>query len=116
MRKSKIITVDDRKITVRELIVEEVTNIMDAQGEQKISAFDLLLPDRLPADAVCLATGLTTEQMSKMSPSELDEIWQAAEEVNPFFVRMVGRLATLGAAALAAGDLSAMTSKPPAAS
>lgn len=115
MRKEKRVDVAGKEVVVRELTVEEVTNIMDAQEGQKVGVLDLLFPDRLPADAVCLATGLTIEQLNTMAPSELDAIWKAAEEVNSFFGGMVGRLATLGAAALAAGGLSATTLKQPAA-
>jgi hypothetical protein len=115
MRKLKMITLDEAEIAVRELTVEQVTDIMDAQQERRLDTFDMLFPDRLPADAVCLATGLDKARLNKLSPSELDAIWRAAEEVNPFFTGMVGRLAALGQAALAAGDLSVMTSKEPAA-
>lgn len=116
MRKSKSFTVGEREITAKELTVEQVTNIMDGLQKATTDTLDLLFPDRLPSDAVCQSTGLTVEALTKMAPSELDAIWTAAEGVNSFFVGMVGRLSALGAAALAAGDLSAMTSKQPAAS
>ncbi|MGE4545839.1 MAG: hypothetical protein AB7D06_17240 [Pedobacter sp.] len=111
MRKSKDITVAERKITAEELTVEQVTNIMDGLQTATTDAFDLLFPDRLPSVAVCQSTGLTVVELKGMAPSELDAIWKATEEVNSFFVAMVGRLSSLGAAALAAGDLSAMTLK-----
>jgi hypothetical protein len=56
------------------------------------------------------------EQLKEMVPSELDVIWKAVEDMNSFFVGMLGRLSSLGAAALAAGDLSAKTQQKPAAS
>lgn len=115
MRKEKTITVGDNEITVRELTVDQVTNVMDGLEGAKTSVFDLLLPDRLPAVAVCAATDLTLPKLKKMVPSDLVQIWDAVEEVNPFFVGMVERLASLGAAALGAGDLSAETQQKPAA-
>lgn len=111
MRKEKRITVDDKEIIARELTVEEVTNIMDGLEGQAVENYDLLFPDRLPAEAVRQATGLAEPDLVRMTPSELDAIWQAVEEVNSFFGAMVGRLAALGQAALVAGDPSAMTSK-----
>lgn len=109
MRKEKKITIGDEKIVVSELTVEQVANIMDGLEGATTSTLDLLFPDRLPAEAVCRATELTMEDLTKRPPSELDVIWKAAEDVNSFFAGMVGRLASLGAAALAAGALSATT-------
>ena len=87
MRKEKRINVTGSEITARELTVEEVTNIMDGLEGHAVEKYDLLFPDRLPAAAVRQATGLPESDLVKMTPSELDPIWKAVEEVNPFSLR-----------------------------
>lgn len=110
MRKSKIMTIGEREITAKELTVEQVAAVMESIEGQQIETLDLLFSDRVPAEAVRISTDLTKSELEALAPSELDVIWAGVEEINPFFVGMVGRLAQVGAAALAA-DLSGKTSK-----
>ncbi|MDW7643451.1 MAG: hypothetical protein SCI25_00250 [Desulfuromonadales bacterium] len=116
MRKEKRVTLGEEEIVVSELTVEQVTNVMDGLEAQQTGTLDLLFHDRLPVAAVSLASALSSKKLNGMAPSELDTLWKAVEDVNPFFVGMVERLAAFGQAALAAGNLSAEVLKKPAAS
>jgi hypothetical protein len=92
MKLSKIITIDGRDITVKELTVEEICNCMDAVTTgQQVDTLDVVMDGALPAEAVVRACGIDRAALSALTPSALLPIWEAAAEVNPFFARMVAK-------------------------
>lgn len=78
MRKTKLIKIDDLEITVKELRVKDIRQILDDLSE--VSGVDdaiALLP---------LITDLPIEKFDDMAPSELNQVLDAAKEVNSFFL------------------------------
>lgn len=96
MRKSKIIQWNDKEVVCKELTVGEIRNLMEHPPE--VIALDAIFFDRIPAAAIVLSTGLSEEDLSSVTPSSLDLLWGSVEEINPFFVQMLKRLAEHGLA------------------
>ena len=94
MRKSKIIKWNEKDVVCKELTVEEISTLMASDAEP--GALDLVFFDRSPAMAVTMSTGLTHKDLEGFPPSELETLWDAVEEVNPFFTKMLGQLAEKG--------------------
>lgn len=94
MRKSKVIKIDDREITVKELTVSQVSALMEGSAEKTTATTgELLVGSPIPIEAVSLATGLSVDELNgEMTPSELAEIWEAVAEVNDFLSSMMKRL------------------------
>lgn len=102
MRKSKVIKIDDREITVKELTVTEVTALLDGT-EKKTTATtaELLIGSPIPIEAVSVATGISVDELNgEMAPSELAEIWEAVAEVNVFLSETLKRLQVVAEALL----------------
>jgi hypothetical protein len=92
MKKSKIIQFDGKEVTAKELTVEEIADCMDAVAAGKADSLDLLFDGRLPSEAVVRAAGIERLELHKHSPSALEQLWNAVEETNPFFLGMVKRM------------------------
>lgn len=89
---SKIITIDGRDITLKELTVEEICNCMDAVTKgKKVDELDVIMAGTLPAEAVVRSCTIDRAELRAMTPTALQPIWEAAAEVNPFFARMVAK-------------------------
>jgi hypothetical protein len=98
MKKSKIIQFDGQEVTVKELTVEEIADCMDAVASGQVDTLDLLFDGRLPSEAVVRCAGIPRADLSKPAPSALEPLWQAVEETNPFFLKMLKRMAAPGSA------------------
>jgi len=91
------ITIGDRDITIKQLNVLEIRNIMDNMDKEDRSIIDLLFPDNIPAYVVSESTGISISKLeSDFLPSELKMIIEKVENQNPFFVNMLTRLLKLG--------------------
>jgi uncharacterized protein YdeI (YjbR/CyaY-like superfamily) len=84
MRKQKIIKIDAKEITVRELRVKDIKEIIE-KGENLSEGLNQI------ADILPLATDLTLDQIEDMAPSELQIIWDAFREVNAVFFDLVAK-------------------------
>ena len=102
MQRTKKITIDDREITIKELSVAQVKELLDdeeASGE--INIIGLLFPDSLPAAAITKSTGISEQKLENdFMPSELKQIIDGVESLNPFFVNMITRLTKIGKQAM----------------
>jgi len=98
MRKSKVIKIDDREVTIKELTVRQVDECIESlRPERKPLAIELLLDPVIPAEIVVMSTDFSMDQLAgDMSPSELKEIWDAVAEVNDFLSAMLARMAAAG--------------------
>lgn len=86
MRKSKTIKIDDREITVKELRVKDVRQLLEmseANEDDVMVLIDKFLP---------VVTDIKSEDMEAMAPSELKILWDAFKEVNADFLVMAERL------------------------
>lgn len=98
MKRKKTISVGDLEITIRELTVAQIRDLMDAFSKDKTPhIMDMLFPDSLPAVAISASTGISTKKLEDdFSPSDLHQIVEGVENMNPFFVNMVTRLKNVG--------------------
>lgn len=96
MRKSKTLTIDDQEIICNELSAEEIQKILDGLDDLQIGIIDMLFPDRIPSSAVKVSTGKIDEELNGYTPSELETIIDAVEEVNPTLADLLQRLAQVG--------------------
>lgn len=85
MRKQKTIKIDEQEITVKELRVKDIRNIIE-QGDELVNGGLDQIEKILP-----LATDLTLSQIEDMAPSELQTIWDAFREVNAAFFDLVAK-------------------------
>lgn len=81
MRKTKSIKIDDLEITVKELRVKDIRKLLD--GLSEISGIEQAL-ELLP-----MVTDLPPEKLEGMAPSELGQVWDAAKDVNAFFLNLL---------------------------
>ena len=92
------ITIGDRDITVKQLNVLEIRNIMDNMDKEERSIIDLLFPDNIPAYVVSESTGISVSKLeSDFLPSELKTIIEKVENQNPFFCQHADTPAETGA-------------------
>lgn len=96
MRKRRVVKIDDREITVKELTVLEILDIFDeaggsAGGEQGPADQIGDLKD-LVAKHMSKATDAKLEDFQTMAPSEIKEIVDAFREVNAVFFDTAQRL------------------------
>jgi len=96
---STIVNFSGRDIEVKTLTVRQIADYLDGMKKKdpEVLALDLLFNDDVPANAVCLATGLTPQELSgDVKPSEVRELWDSVRAENPFFVGMMERLVKAG--------------------
>jgi microcystin degradation protein MlrC len=109
MRIVKTLTIGERGIDVRELIVADIrawlAGLETAQAEQA-DILDATLFDDFSLADLARMTSLTAADMEALSPSELRLVFDAAKAVNADFFAMRGRLMDLGRAALAKLDVN----------
>lgn len=78
MRKTKSIKIDDLEITVKELRVKDIRQMLGSLSDIRGVEHALeLLP---------MVTDLPPEKLEEMAPSELNQVWEAAMDVNAFFL------------------------------
>ena len=85
MRKQKTIKIDEKEITIKELRVKDIRDIIE-QGDKIVSGGLDQIEKILP-----LATDLPLSQIEDMAPSELQIIWNAFREVNAAFFDLVAK-------------------------
>lgn len=95
----KDIEIGGRKISVRQLTVEQVTNLMDGgDAGGSVTTAELLIPSPLPLEAVVASSGLSVGELNgDLLQDELAAVYAAVEEVNPFLSGMLTRLAEVAA-------------------
>lgn len=84
MRKTKVVKIDDREITVKELRVKDIRQLIE-KAEELDKGFEQM-EDMLP-----LATDLSLSKLEDMAPSELTILWDAFKEVNAVFFDLVAK-------------------------
>ncbi|BCL59969.1 hypothetical protein DGMP_06620 [Desulfomarina profundi] len=93
MRKSKIISFNEKEVTVKELTVAEVVSVIEDMGNYEPHVLDILMDFDIPVSVVLLSTGLEEKDlMEGVSPSGLIPLYEAVVEVNPTLAAMAARL------------------------
>lgn len=109
MIKTKTIDFNGRKITVKELTVAQVDSWMEKMAEtagtEKPHILDVLMGRDLPVSAVLLAVPELTDDdlVGEVAPCEIEQLYNAVEEVNGFLSSMSKRLVALSGVQLRAG-------------
>lgn len=93
MRKTEILTLGDIKVTLRELTVGEVRNMLTARPEQDTLGY-LFFEDITIAELLAM-TNLSNDDVDNLSQSELDAVRLKAKELNPHFFAMMTRIREL---------------------
>lgn len=96
MQKKKKITIRDTEIEVNEITALQSQEYLKNLSNDKDSFIDELFPERVPASLTRLCTGLTDEKLLSFYPSEIEEIIDAVEEVNPTIASKIKKLAEIG--------------------
>ncbi len=85
-----------RLVSVKQLTVRQVNDLLEAKTEPPTTA-DFLMDKDFPEAVVRLSTGLTTEELNTEAlPTELAELWDAVGEVNHFLEKLLRRLNAAG--------------------
>ena len=84
MRKTKVIKIDEREITVWELRVKDIRALVERAGqfENDLDLIEPLIPELLDVEL---------PQLEELAPSELKIIWEAVKEVNADFLELIER-------------------------
>ena len=85
MRKIKDTEINGRQITVNELTVEEVSNLLDNLGGSLIG---MMFDGRMPMVIVTHAAGLKEDELKSWCPSDIDKLITEVETVNPHCARL----------------------------
>ena len=88
MRKSKIIKIDDKEITVKELRVKDILSVFDMAWQEGFDGWSEQIQTFLPK----ITAGISIEDLKKMAPSEIKQIVDAAKEVNNDFLAVARTL------------------------
>ncbi len=99
MKKSKTITFRDKEITAHELTVHQVQTLLEKIEARTTEGFghdfvlSALMDRDLPAEALSMAIPvLTAAEWQDAAPSELTALYDAAEELNPFLLKMYQKM------------------------
>ena len=92
MRKSKIIIWNNKEVTVKELTVAEMASLMAGYQSAQV---DMILGADVPAQAVTLATGIEAEELEQCTPSALQPLFDAVQELNPTLARLLTQLKSM---------------------
>jgi hypothetical protein len=85
MRKHATTKIDDKEFSVKELRVQDLLDILNGIGEA--GGIEEEIEKWLPR-----CTDLTFEDLRKMAPSELMQVYEKFREVNADFFEIAGRL------------------------
>lgn len=98
MRKSKTIKLAGREITVNELTVRQIDELIAGiDADRMIQIVEMIINDHIPIEAVIASTGLTADDLAgDFTPSELRTLWDAVGEVNDFLSDLMVRMAAVG--------------------
>lgn len=92
LKKSKKITFYGRELEVFELEVSQVTEwlewALDTDADEQFHQLDELMGRDLPVSVIRRAVPDLTEEDLGRLPSEIEKVYQAVEELNPFLLAM----------------------------
>lgn len=109
MRVTRVIELDDLKVTVKELTVAEVRAWLVDLTAPKGSSVDVvsaLLFEESDLTDILRMTDLPAEQLDALPPSELEKILAVCQQLNSHFFSLRRRLYEQGKAAMALQQVS----------
>ena len=93
MRKRKVIKIDDREITIKEMTIKEIMGLASGFTEMEstnLDDFKKQIDKILP-----MVTDISLDDIIGMAPSEANEIYEAVKEVNAVFFEMAEKIGLL---------------------
>ena len=113
-RKSEQVKLDGQdELTVKELTVDELDGVLGKlDKDRKTYWAEVLFDSPIPVEVVTASTGLKQEDMGKLTPSELHEVWTAVAKVNDFLFNGLQRLAAFSEKLLAENKSGSADSLP----
>lgn len=113
MHKTTTIQFNGKDLVVNELTVAQIDGWQSSlssdvtKKEVKPHSLDLLMGKTLPVSVLKIAVPTLTEEDLQTAPSEIEKVYVAVEEMNPFLCGMAERMADLGEAMFALGKVEA---------
>jgi len=96
MRLQEKVKLEDKEVVVKELTVGEIRQgLMRLEKQEEPGMLDMLMED-LPEVFFLLATDLSSEELDKLTQSEIKKIKEVIEKINPFLHKTLKRLAEAG--------------------
>ena len=92
MTPAKLVHFLDREITVRELTLGRVIDLLRSADEVEPISVDLLLDLPGSAAVICAATGLTMNDLVQGTPTEVMALLDEVEQLNPHYAAAARRL------------------------
>lgn len=113
LRKSEELQLGEKKITIRELTVDELDGVLGAlDTTRKPHWAEVLFESPVPVEVVVITTGIAKEELGKYTPSELYQLWVAVARVNDFLFKGLQRLAVVSEKIAAASESASGDSLP----
>lgn len=103
-RKTKSIQFNGRNLVVYEITVAQIVEWEESitgGDDVTIHLLDKIMNKSLPVSGLRLCAPELTSDDLQIAPSEIEQVYDAVEEVNPFFIKHVENMAHLGAELLA---------------
>lgn len=94
MERTHSMTVGKRAVSVRELTVAEVVGIVEGTADmpEGILWLDHMLTGPIDSALTLFCTDLEQEELKIMYPDEAQAVADKVGEMNPFFVRLLGKI------------------------
>lgn len=101
MGKFKKIEFNGKDLTVSELDVDQVIEIIDGFKNYEAHILDILMDQPITANVIFLAADMSPKDFDgKLCPSELEQLYEAVISVNPTLTAAMKRLQAVGARVL----------------
>lgn len=96
MERQDQIKIKDRLVTVREMTVQEVYDLLEGRmqppGDLEV---DVLIEHRIGSGLMVMLSDLSIEDLRGMTGSELTALGNKIADINPFYVRLLEKLSGL---------------------
>jgi len=94
MERTHSLTVGKRAVSVSELTVAEVVGIVEGTADmpEGILWLDHMLTGPIDSALTLYCTDLELEELKSMYPDEVQTVADKVGEMNPFFVRLLGKI------------------------
>ncbi|PHR26548.1 MAG: hypothetical protein COA36_11750 [Desulfotalea sp.] len=99
MNKTKKITLNGRNITVNEVTVAQIEEWEEAllnTENVEVHILDKMMNRSLPVSAIRICVPDLTDEDLLVAPTEIENVYDAVEEVNPFFLKYVEQMVVVG--------------------
>lgn len=86
MQKTKVIKLTERELTISELKVRDIYDLIGQAGQNEGAFFGEM------SELLHRCSGLTMDDLMGLYPSEVEDVWAAIQEVNASFLSLARKL------------------------